>query len=124
MVIKKIINLLKKYIIKKKYKNINKHNFTNISSSNFGSIDLKKINVGKYTYGDINVEFFNESHEFLKIGNYCSIASNVKFILGGGHDYHKFSTYPFFAKLIDGRVEAKCKGAIVVEDDVWIYGLE
>jgi acetyltransferase-like isoleucine patch superfamily enzyme len=77
--------------------------------------------VGKATYGPIEV-LYDSGTARLSIGNYCSIASNVKFFLGGGHNYRKISTFPFQTKVYKGygssnRTE---KLDIIVEDDVWI----
>lgn len=79
------------------------------------------VTVGKSTYGPIEV-LYDSGAGRLKIGNYCSIAKNVRFLLGGGHNYRRISTYPFQTKIYhskgaplrDERID------IVVEDDVWI----
>ena len=39
------------------------------------------ITVGNYTYGELNVHWYGSPQERLEIGNYCSIAGNVHFIL-------------------------------------------
>ncbi len=59
--------------------------------------------------------------EGLIIGNYCSIAKDVRFLLGGNHYMNHFSSYPF-RRMVLGQVEqeATTKGKIIVEDDVWI----
>ncbi len=107
--------LIKKIIWRLK----NRHNQTSVVSSGF---PLGKVLVGDMTYGPINAIAFGAPDEFLRIGNYCSIADNVTFLLGGGHRTDRIFTYPFKAK-IAGSVEAITKGPIVVEDDVWIgYG--
>ena len=41
------------------------------------------VTVGKATYGPIEV-LYDSGEGRLSIGNYCSIAQNVKFLLGGG----------------------------------------
>lgn len=58
----------------------------------------------------------------LSIGNYCSIAQDVKFFAGGGHNYRRISTYPFATKVYGGKddVPRDEKLDIIVEDDVWI----
>jgi acetyltransferase-like isoleucine patch superfamily enzyme len=56
----------------------------------------------------------------LIIGNYCSIANDVFFLLDSEHPVHTISTYPFKVKCFGYEAEAICKGDIVVDDDVWI----
>lgn len=57
----------------------------------------------------------------LRIGNFCSIAGNVTFVLAGEHNINTVSTYPFKAKIINpGENEAGSRGNIIVGDDVWI----
>ena len=83
------------------------------------SISLEQISVGRKSYGPLNVIGFGQAGEQLKIGNFCSITHEVVFLLGGEHDYLRLSTYPFEKKLL-GKTEAITKGAIIIEDDVWI----
>lgn len=94
----------------------NPHNTTTVSMD--APIDV--ITVGNYTYGELNVHWYGSPHERLEIGNYCSIAGNVHFILGGEHDYHKVSTYPVSEKIFGERTDGICKGPVVIDDDVWI----
>lgn len=110
---------IKKLIKAKLWRRRNSHNFTTLAGDNF---PLAKVTVGKLTYGPIRAISYGSSDEFLKIGNCCSIADGVTFLLGGGHRLECVSTYPFRGKLV-GNVEAMAKGPIVLEDDVWIgYG--
>lgn len=82
---------------------------------------IGKVFVGKGTYGGINV--FNCTDNCLKIGNYCSIAKGVAFIVGVEHKMTNLSTYPFKNKVMHAGQEALSKGDIIIEDDVWIgYG--
>ncbi|WP_405240760.1 CatB-related O-acetyltransferase [Capnocytophaga canimorsus] len=84
------------------------------------NIDLVEVGIG--SYGNLNVHSFENKKEKLIIGNYVSIADNVTFILGGNHQVNTFSTYPIKAKAIEpfSEDDAQTKGAIVVEDEVWI----
>lgn len=110
---------LKKFIKAKLWRRRNPHNFTTLAGDNF---PLDKVTVGKLTYGSIHAISYGGNSEFLKIGNCCSIADEVTFLLGGGHRLDCVSTFPFRGKLV-GDVEAMTKGPIVLEDDVWIgYG--
>lgn len=38
---------------------------------------------------------FHFIYVFMIIGNYCSIADGVKFLLSGNHQYDIISTYPY-----------------------------
>lgn len=78
------------------------------------------VQVGKMTYGPLEVHTWGASNEKLEIGHYCSIAEGVKFILGGNHYYHTFSTYPFKVMVMKEEKEAWSKGPIVIGNDVWI----
>lgn len=83
--------------------------------------DMSKIvSIGMHSYGAMNVMTWNNECEGLKIGDYVSIANDVCFMLGGGHDYLKVSSYPapFFTNSSDDK--ALTKGRIVIGDDVWI----
>lgn len=99
-----------------KWKKVNRHNF---SYPGF-YFDMKKVHIGNYIYGKINAHMSGCENEFLQIGNFCSIASSVKFMLAGEHDMGIFSTYPFKQKLMGSCVETKTKGRIVIQDDVWL----
>ena len=99
-----------------KWRKRNKHNFTKLRF--YCDIDL--ISVGNGTYGDLYAESFGVDGAGLKIGHYCSIGQNVRFIMDGEHNYKHPSTYPFKVRYLNYDVEALCKGPITVEDDVWI----
>ncbi len=78
------------------------------------------MHIGNYSYGIINVS--SDTDNKLIIGNYCSIAENVKFLLGLDHPTNLVSTYPFKSYFMSG-IDAISKGDIIVDDDVWIgYG--
>lgn len=93
----------------------NRHNETTMASR----FDIEKVEVGRHTYGKLDISFFGGLDERLSIGDFCSIASGVRFICGGGHRMDTLSTFPFKKKFF-GEAEAMSKGPIVVEDDVWI----
>jgi acetyltransferase-like isoleucine patch superfamily enzyme len=84
-----------------------------------------QIYVGAHTYG-ICRESMNSYHpdDRVVIGKYCSIADGVRFIFGE-HRLDCVSTYPFKAMLLKSiaHADARSKGDIVIENDVWIgYG--
>ena len=108
--------VLKKYLNWYRWKMQNKGKN---STSIFINGDLNKVEVGKYTYGRLNVFCYGNESEKLQIGSFCSIAGTSKFILGGGHDLSTFLTYPVKPKILHEGT-ALCKGTIIVEDDVWI----
>ncbi|MCR5703797.1 MAG: CatB-related O-acetyltransferase [Eubacterium sp.] len=107
---------IKQMIAAKKWKKRNKHNFTELVAL----CDIDKITVGVGTYGNIDAESHGTKESSLSIGNYCSIARNVRFVLDGEHNYKLPSVYPFRVRYLNHSVEALCKGPIVVGDDVWI----
>ncbi|MDK0583434.1 CatB-related O-acetyltransferase [Clostridium perfringens] len=116
MIFNKLKSIFKLYNQKKQWRKINKHNYTSVNRIT----DLKKIRVGMKSYGPLNVYTWGSENEELIIGNYVSIASDVKFILGGNHRYDIFSTYPFKVKLGLEEIEAYSNGKIKICDDVWI----
>ena len=107
---------IKRFINKRKWRKLNKHNFTTYKNI-FGNMD--KIHVGRYTYGEIYVSSPNTSYE-LYIGAFCSIAGDVKFLLGADHVIDRISTYPFKVNILENGIDAISKGNIIVGDDVWI----
>lgn len=82
--------------------------------------NINHIKVGRKSYGTINIIDFSPSDAKLVVGNYCSVAGNVYFLLGGEHNLDTISTYPFKVRLFGEEREAGSKGDIVVKDDVWI----
>lgn len=111
-----LLEYVKKIINMKRWRMLNSHNMTTFRQI-FG--DMNKIHIGRYTYGEIYVSSPNTSNE-LFIGDFCSIAGNVKFLLGADHRLDIVSTYPFRTKLYNAGVDAISKGNIVIDDDVWI----
>ena len=82
--------------------------------------DVNKVHVGKGTYGVLNILSWGSDQEFLEIGNYCSIATDVKFLLGGNHNYKKLFTYAFRYFYAGEKAPGLSKGPIVINDGVWI----
>jgi len=81
---------------------------------------INKVSVGVATYGQLNIQAYGNEKARLRIGNYCSIAPDVLFVLDGGHHYKRCTNYPFPKIPYNMHVDASCKGPIIVEDDVWI----
>jgi virginiamycin A acetyltransferase len=113
--IKKLKAIFFLFLKKKKWRKKNSHNYTILETNT----NIKLISVGEGTYGMINAFSFGSKDEALKIGNYCSIAPGVKFLLGGEHNYNLLTTYPFKAKT-QGHIESLTKGPIIINDFVWI----
>ena len=106
-----------------KWRDLNKHNYTCIGNGvNDSDFPINLIQVGKGTYGTLTVSSFGVGDEGLIIGDYCSIAPGVRFVLGGEHSMEKITTYPFERIYVDTNSEELffSKGKIVVENDVWI----
>lgn len=81
------------------------------------------LTLGKRSYlvdAKIEAGIIEDSASIL-IGNYCSIAHDVKFMLNLNHDYLSVSTYDW-ANILKWNVENKLriKGQILIGNDVWI----
>lgn len=101
----------------------NAHNHTTLSLINIpDSMNIHDIiTVGKGTYGNIDIRWFWNKDEKISIGNYCSIAEGVLFLTGGNHYLDRVSSFPFAHYYpMDEKYVAPTKGAIVIQDDVWI----
>lgn len=82
---------------------------------------INKVHVGNYNYGPLNIQYFGSEKEALYIGNFVSIASNVRFLLGGNHRSDTLTTFPIHTKCMkDQVIDAETKGPIYIKDDVWI----
>ena len=99
-----------------KWRKLNRHNET--CPANI--FPLEKVKVGRYTYGDLNIYSYRNPEESLIIGDFCSIASDVVFVLGGEHNYNRFTSFPLEEKFFGAICESRVKGPIIIEDDVWI----
>ncbi|MBO4588005.1 MAG: hypothetical protein J5711_03780 [Bacteroidales bacterium] len=73
--------LLKRLFFKLRWRINNKHNTTKAKNL----FHQSSVTVGKHTYGPIEV-LYDNGRGRLTIGNYCSIAREVKFFLGGEHN--------------------------------------
>lgn len=113
--IKRISSIIEKYMKKKKWRSKNPENDTVMGNIFNGDL----VEVGIKTYGVLNV--INHSNNYrLSIGNYCSIAPDVLFVVCGDHPTDRISTFPFKAHCLGAGFEAISNGDIKVEDDVWI----
>lgn len=118
MMLSDIKKYIRKVVFRAKWRSKNQHNYT----YPINIFNPEKVIVGNATYGGIRV-LNHGIDEILKIGNYCSIAPEVVFILNSDHRTDVLSTFPFKVIFMGQQNEAISKGNIVIEDDVWIgYG--
>lgn len=103
----------------KKWRKRNPNNKTELNCI----VPFKRISVGYASYGVINLIAYNNDDDLdnskLIIGNYCSISSTALFMLGGGHDFSRISSYPF-KNYLYGTNESISSGNIIINDDAWI----
>lgn len=114
-----LLSALKLKYSQKRWRNKNKHNRTKAHNT----FNHNSVKVGKGTYGELDIRHFGNPLEKIQIGNYCSIGPDCVFILGGGHNTNRLSTYPFLLYYGKRENESIVKGPIIIDDDVWIgYG--
>lgn len=88
------------------------------------AIESGRATVGAHTYGSFTVGVDRNDAMRVRIGAYCSIASDVEFGAGGDHRTDWISTYPFRIRwnmpgaYQDGH--PRSQSDIVVGNDVWI----
>lgn len=114
-----LLGHIKVTLFRRKWRKVNAHNRTNACNI----FNDSTVHVGKGTYGGILV-FNDVPTRNLIIGNYCSIAANVTFLLGHDHRVDCLSTFPYKTEILhEQKSEAISKGDIIIDDDVWIgYG--
>lgn len=86
-----------------------------------------RMSYGKYTYGKPTI-FWGNSGAKLIVGNFCSLAGNIKVYLGGNHKTDWVTTYPFgtvnkavFNTFnVDDHGHPSTKGNVIIGNDVWI----
>ena len=83
--------------------------------------DWAVVSKNSYGFNQYNVlRFTDDKNIKIYIGEYCSIAPGVKFLLAAEHPYKWLSTYPFKVTHLGFENEATGKGSIILKDDVWI----
>lgn len=115
----KILQLLKLLLVQYRWRRENRHNMTTAETI----FPINKVQVGRNTYGALNIYWMYAGDAKVIIGNYCSIGPKVEFLVGGEHDYRRISTWPFQSKVYKQKTMVKRNENIIVEDDVWI-GME
>jgi virginiamycin A acetyltransferase len=98
-------------------------------------IKSPKIIIGDYTYYDDSISpenfeknvLYHYSNDYLIIGKFCAIATDVKFIMNAAnHKLDGISTYPFpifghgWEKAMEKITNLPNKGDTVIGNDVWI----
>jgi acetyltransferase-like isoleucine patch superfamily enzyme len=84
------------------------------------------MSVGKYTYFSENPNIRWPDSANIKIGKFCSIASNLTIYLGGNHNTNWVTTYPFghvyqeTFNRFNGAGHPSTKGNVIIGNDVWI----
>lgn len=103
-----------------KWAKANGHNRTQLGRWTIG---LDNVTIGDYSYGEINVLTASKQPK-LAIGELCSIAPNVTFVIHNNHPIDHFTTFPLRRFVLGETYDEACgNGGIVVEEDVWIgYG--
>ena len=107
-----------------------------MKKSKFHRSKNKYIKWGRHSYG--NPEIFSQGGaEYVEIGNFCSMASRVKFLLGGQHHMGGVTTFPCGCVLGEpddkwgekydeaerkknGSNPHRVRGTTIVGNDVWI----
>lgn len=119
MLLSRLISFRRRMRYLREWRHANPHN----TVRPVGFIPLDMVQIGKFSYGDLDVTYFNRFSELerLRIGNFVSIAPEVKIFLSGEHQTNTASTFPFKVKMLGvSRHESISKGPVVIEDDVWI----
>ena len=86
------------------------------------ALDQNLVFIDDYTYGMPEVITWDNSTK-LKIGKFCSLASNIYILAGGEHRSDWISTYPFNCLIDDFdyiKGHPSTKGDIIIGNDVWI----
>ena len=114
---------IEKYLFILKWKKKNQHHQIKIKNS----FNPNLVKIGSYSYGVLDVKFYNERNtvDKLIIGNFVSIADDVKFFIGENHQTQSFTTFPLKTILHNKHFteDTVSKGDIIIEDEVWIgYG--
>lgn len=81
--------------------------------------DFKNAKIGKYTYNNGAIVWQWGEKSELVIGNYCSIAHQVQFILDSGHhDLFKLTSFPIIQQFYEPKEELTYKGKKVTRNNI------
>jgi acetyltransferase-like isoleucine patch superfamily enzyme len=86
-------------------------------------VKAPRVTLGHHTFGAPLVPAFGGSEVTVEIGSFCSIASNVMILAGGGHSPDWVSTWPI--REVYGLPEQYehhpvYRGPVVIGNDVWL----
>lgn len=94
-----------------------------ILAKDYNEQTFKLVTLGRRSYiANAAIEYTGSSSHIL-IGNYSSIAHDVKFLITTQHDYNSVSTYPWnnpYNKVFDCELPQREKNQIIIGNDVWI----
>ena len=83
--------------------------------------------IGKKTYGSENIKIYQWGEgKTIKIGSFCSIATNIQIFIGGNHRHDWITTYPFghihqdIYGNFNGEGHPASNGDVIIGNDVWI----
>lgn len=113
---------LKKFLLRQAERRLKKLPPVERGAARFSLYYPGKYAYGRGSYGLPQVHDWEEGST-LRIGAFCSIASNVQIFLGGHHHVEWVSTYPFPA-LLPGLEHIRdygfSRGDVVIGNDVWL----
>lgn len=79
-----------------------------------------EVKLGRWSYiGDYQIHDYDADGE-ITVGDFCSIASDVQFLVGGMHENRRVSTFPWAKFSPDRGRPAFIRGPITIGNDVWI----
>jgi acetyltransferase-like isoleucine patch superfamily enzyme len=86
-------------------------------------VSAPRVTLGHHTFGAPLIPAFGGSEVTVEIGSFCSIASNVMILAGGGHSPDWVSTWPI--REVYGLPEQYehhpvYRGPVVIGNDVWL----
>jgi acetyltransferase-like isoleucine patch superfamily enzyme len=78
------------------------------------------LQLGKHSYGNIDVKVWAQPNVVVKTGAYCSFAGNIRMFIDGNHRIDKFSSYPFSRIFPSFPHTLYAKETPIIGNDVWI----
>jgi len=97
----------------------NRHN----STSPHTIFPIDRVQVGKYSYGKLEVTAYNpKGLDKVIIGNFVSISDDVRFLMDEQHQSKTVTSFPLKSILMGRQYpeDACSKGSIYIGDEVWI----
>ncbi|TCL36122.1 virginiamycin A acetyltransferase [Anaerospora hongkongensis] len=93
-----------------------------VNDGEFNEFPLITLGIKSYVANAVIETFLHKESNHLMIGNYCSIAHDVSFLINLDHNYRYVSTYPIANICSSWKHECLelSKGQIIIGNDVWI----